>query len=748
MPAFDPYLEWLAIPPEEQPPHHYRLLGLREFEADPQLIQAAADRQMTYLQSCAAGEHVVDSQRLLNAVAAARSCLLNPQRKAAYDRRLRAELAAPPRVVSRAVPVPAAIQTAGAAATGRRDHQILATVAAIVLGGATAFVAWLAIQGGFNAGVEDIPVAAPRLQARAGDDQPADVVLADAENPAVPAAERIPPEAPPPQVDPEIVIPPAGVGDAPIPLLNADGEAAGVPAVQDDFAVDDGAGEPAGAEPLEAALPGPLGAAENPDANDAARENPPQPLPDPDAQQRALAEIRRIFADEFANARSPSEKAALAAKLLEDARGTRDNPAAEYVLFEQSLKLAIESADPSQAQKTIDAMARAFEIDAFEAKVTAFAEISRSARSLTDRQSLVDSALAVADAAVEAGEFDAAHELANLAYSVAARVRDADLRAEAGERRDAIRERRQEWADAQAARETLDRHPDDAAANETLGLYLCFVEGDWSQGLPYLAKADDADLRAIAAQELAAGETPSVEVQAALGDAWFALAEAAARSRRAEYGVRAGDWYRGALEGLTGLEQARVEKQIEELDRQALRDANAAGRRVAGARAAAGMIGRCLVDNVDAGLILTYQPGQFVHDDSVRTVLGKQGIVGGAVRIELHGVLEIPRSMELAITHIGGSSNSGVARLYLNNRELGAVGDNRSKSTVYTLALPKGLYAVRWLLSGGDLGACDIEFADAGRDEAVPVYYTNDMLNRLRRLPTNAEASLSSEGAE
>ncbi len=33
---------WLGVPPAEQPPDHYRLLGLTRFEADPTVIGAAA----------------------------------------------------------------------------------------------------------------------------------------------------------------------------------------------------------------------------------------------------------------------------------------------------------------------------------------------------------------------------------------------------------------------------------------------------------------------------------------------------------------------------------------------------------------------------------------------------------------------------------------------------------------------------------------------------------------------------------
>lgn len=94
--TFDPYHKWLGIPPREQPPNHYRLLGIAEFESDADVIEAAADQRMSFLQSLASGPHVDDSQRLLNEVAAARLCLLNPDRKSEYDRRLQGLPGGPP----------------------------------------------------------------------------------------------------------------------------------------------------------------------------------------------------------------------------------------------------------------------------------------------------------------------------------------------------------------------------------------------------------------------------------------------------------------------------------------------------------------------------------------------------------------------------------------------------------------------------------------------------------------------------
>jgi hypothetical protein len=90
---FDPYHEWLGIPPAEQPPTHYRLLGITAFEEKASVIQNATDRLMAHLRTFQTGKHSAESQRLLNEVAKARVCLLNPEKKRAYDQSLREQLA-------------------------------------------------------------------------------------------------------------------------------------------------------------------------------------------------------------------------------------------------------------------------------------------------------------------------------------------------------------------------------------------------------------------------------------------------------------------------------------------------------------------------------------------------------------------------------------------------------------------------------------------------------------------------------
>ena len=85
----DPYHKWLGIAPFEQPANHYRLLGIRNFEADKDVIDSAAEQRMTYLHTVDEGEDVPVAQRLLNEVSNARLTLLSDEKRRAYDEGLK-----------------------------------------------------------------------------------------------------------------------------------------------------------------------------------------------------------------------------------------------------------------------------------------------------------------------------------------------------------------------------------------------------------------------------------------------------------------------------------------------------------------------------------------------------------------------------------------------------------------------------------------------------------------------------------
>ena len=103
--TLDYYHHWLGIAPEEQPPSHYRLLGLRAFESDPSVISNAADRQMQHIKRFQNGPHRLATQKLMNELSAARLCLLKSDAKREYDRQLRDLL---PPVAAQPLPPPVA----------------------------------------------------------------------------------------------------------------------------------------------------------------------------------------------------------------------------------------------------------------------------------------------------------------------------------------------------------------------------------------------------------------------------------------------------------------------------------------------------------------------------------------------------------------------------------------------------------------------------------------------------------------
>ena len=94
MEEFDVYYRWLGIPPEEQPPSHYRLLGLHLFEENLEVIANCADRQRSFVKRQSANVKKFEAlgQKILNEIETARICLMNAEKRQAYNEKLRSQL--------------------------------------------------------------------------------------------------------------------------------------------------------------------------------------------------------------------------------------------------------------------------------------------------------------------------------------------------------------------------------------------------------------------------------------------------------------------------------------------------------------------------------------------------------------------------------------------------------------------------------------------------------------------------------
>lgn len=94
--SFDPYHVWLGIPRDLRPPTHYQLLAISPEEQDRAVISAAVTRQSAYVRNFQAGKHGADAARILSEIQAAKICLLDSAKRAAYDAQLEREAPAKP----------------------------------------------------------------------------------------------------------------------------------------------------------------------------------------------------------------------------------------------------------------------------------------------------------------------------------------------------------------------------------------------------------------------------------------------------------------------------------------------------------------------------------------------------------------------------------------------------------------------------------------------------------------------------
>jgi hypothetical protein len=293
---------------------------------------------------------------------------------------------------------------------------------------------------------------------------------------------------------------------------------------------------------------------------------PPKPdrPPEPDARAKTTAEvlIRDIYKVDYAR-RSPADQQALAAKLIQQAAETKDDPAAQFVLLREARDLAAQAGDPATALDAVDKLAAGFAVDALAMKSAALAAASRAPRA--PAALIAKSYLNLIDEAVDADQYDAAIDLATKAETAARLAKDAPLAGEAQSRRKDIESMRKEYQAVKDAWKTLKEKSDDPAANLNAGRFLCLVKGDWEKGLRLLARGSDPALQALAVKELA--EPAKADERVALGDGWWDAAADKHGTAKSRLQARALHWYEKALPDTTGLVKAKLNQRIELLYR-------------------------------------------------------------------------------------------------------------------------------------------------------------------------------------
>jgi hypothetical protein len=492
---FDPYHEWLAIPPKDQPPNHYRLLGVDLFEENPNVSESAADRQMAHLRTFQGGRHAAESQKLLNEVATAKVSLLNAAKKAIYDAQLRQVLQA------------GAEQAGSAPEAEYVDPGMASFVEAFQREDSPSAASRFAKKPRFNPAVlvGGVALAVVVLgsvafwwgseKQEAGSGQPTGSISPPSPKKNSPVAGVDPkkdskppaPLVPPPAAEPK----PQSKEEPKAPPRQAQSAQTNSP-------------------PKDAPAEKPEPKAEVPAKKIA--------LPSGAEQERLIAAIDEVYKP--GEAKDQAAKAALARKLLEEARTREANRSEQFVMFRRSGEIACEAGEAELLLEVVDAMMDAgFDVRPFALKarwLTQLAEqgewsgtsqlsaFSTSCVALAEQAAAgdaVEEASGVLDAARKAlaepkKQAQQAYRKARASWVRARNPAEKTALEQKGKEAEAevatidsalsslaecaknLKQARRAQEAVQSARERLKTEPDNPEACLTVGRWACFYQGD------------------------------------------------------------------------------------------------------------------------------------------------------------------------------------------------------------------------------------------------------------------------------
>lgn len=582
--AFDPYRQWLGIHKDEQPPNHYRLLGVRIFENELTVIENAADRAMLHLRSLSLGPNSAKAQQLLNEISAARICLLDPQRKKEYDAQLEAKsrqsTASLPSLV-KVVPLPVArVVPSRVQQTPINDLLVAAPferqIEPQVIGsprpstpstnrsarnGSFGWIEILKIVGGGLAGI----VLAQVILFYALDVDLFGVMGHRAKDvtsvsPQTRTSNILPPEIPP--IRPNPVIPGGAKSDG---LQNS---SSGIPVPPEIRQAPPNSVPPAppsvpkvSPPPSEPQVP-----AISPETSAKPKENPRETVPSktkvPSKEERVVLQkkLKETFSREFNKPPSRENKMALMDFLLQTAKSSAVNENDRFVLLSEALTCATTLKDFAKGAEIVDHLERLYEIEPLTLRSYYLGKFAETASKQEDRKSICICAIELADQALVLQRWEDAEEGIELARKQLRYLVAKDLQQSVDFRAGRIKELREGWDAIVTARKVLETTPDNPSACLAEGRYRCFYEGDWKGGLPLLAKAGDTQLSELARKDL---ESPGTDKSLETGDAWY---EAAKNNKLHAAGfARASFFYRLAIEKAPAIHQERIRRRLDEI---------------------------------------------------------------------------------------------------------------------------------------------------------------------------------------
>ncbi|MGI9473261.1 MAG: DUF1559 domain-containing protein [Rubripirellula sp.] len=299
------------------------------------------------------------------------------------------------------------------------------------------------------------------------------------------------------------------------------------------------------------------------------------PIPKAGVLADAQRKLRDVYASQMRSAKTRTEKDKLARDLLKAALQIPSDPSGAYALQTAAMRLAADSGNADTLMEGIDQRVAMFAVAPYDENISWLLRLRKGTGERDSRarasNNLMNRAVRVAHAGIDANDFARASEVVGLAYRFNDQHSDETLPSLLNRLRMLLSAADREFSVAVNHLDAYRKNPEDAKAAAAFGRFLCFIKGDWENGLPLLAKDESVTLSAIAQADLDSAFSP--DDQAELGDRWWDLGE---RAKPGVYQQAARDravyWYSQAYESMPdSLDRIHVKNRMDKF-----KDANAA----------------------------------------------------------------------------------------------------------------------------------------------------------------------------
>jgi len=268
--------------------------------------------------------------------------------------------------------------------------------------------------------------------------------------------------------------------------------------------------------------------------------------PDAATAAKARAEVQEVFGPLSERAKSAAAKKEVAERMHAAANDAKEAPAVRWVLYALARDTFASAGDLTLALKTFDEQAQLFAVARLELIADSADKLAKGATAANSKP-LLDIIYAGAEDAVEADDFKTAVRLLNIGLTIARKNTKDDA---------TIHRFELEWKHTGELQKSFEG----AKSEEERGKFYCFRKGDWTRGMPFLAKSQNEGLAAVAKKDMT--KPADANDQVSLADAWFDLAEKANADDKKGMLRRAYWWYWQCVEAVSGLNKAKVEQRM------------------------------------------------------------------------------------------------------------------------------------------------------------------------------------------